>query len=34
MKALCQDSTFIRAIYTEALERGYAYSDLRDSVKI
>lgn len=33
MKALCQDSTFIRAIYTEALERGLAYSDLRELCK-
>lgn len=33
MKALCQDSTFIRAIYTEALERGHAYSDLRELCK-
>jgi hypothetical protein len=33
LKALCQDSTFIRAIYTEALERGHAYSDLRELCK-
>jgi len=33
LKALCQDSTFIRAIYTEALERGLAYSDLRELCK-
>ncbi|MFM7300668.1 MAG: M20/M25/M40 family metallo-hydrolase [Crocinitomicaceae bacterium] len=33
LKALCQDSTFIRAIYTEALEKGRAYSDLRELCK-
>lgn len=33
LHAQCQDSTFIRAIYTEALENGRAYSDLRELCK-
>lgn len=33
LHAQCQDSTFIRAIYTEALDNGRAYSDLRELCK-